>query len=378
MALLLALHLLAPSPTRVCDLSGVESGWAAAVQQCIDEAPVGAIVEVPPGQYVLDRQLRIGKPLTLRTAGIASPFPVCRADPDRCAVFVAAPDLSAENGFVRLESTSDVTLSHVVLDGNREARLASPAAQACQEGRNRGGFNATALDCVRCALHDVVSRRALCGTAFEWTGAFAAIRHSTFADNGDGSSRLMWADGLTALYVPDSVVTDNLFADNSDIGLIVGHGARALIARNRVVQQRQHAFAGLMLDNFNSSDRRVRGDFRRAVITANTIECGTYQCGFGIQLGPHPWYRSPNIEGGEVTGNRISGAGVGINVDGAGTRRAPIAVYANTVLRVDEPSTFPLCSRVAESSFMDIAPDSVVNRRGDETMPARRRSWHDC
>ncbi len=377
MTLLLVLQLIATSPVRVCDLQPLQSGWAA-VQHCIDDVPPGTIVEIPPGRYVLDQQVTIRKPLTLRTSGLQTPFPVCRTEPDRCALFVAAPGFSAENGFVRLESTSDVTLAHIVFDGNRQARLASPAAKACQSGHNRAGFNASALECLRCALHDIVSVQALCGTAFEWTGGFATIRHSTFADNGDGLSPLMWADGLTALYAPHSSITDNLFSENSDIGLIVGHGAGTLIARNRVVQQRQQAFAGLMLDNFNSSDLDIRGDFRGAVIAANTIECGTYGCGFGLQLGPHPWYRSPNIEGGEVTGNRISGAGVGINIDGAGTRRAPIAVYANTVLGVDEPTTFPLCAQVHQSTLLNIAPDSVVNRRGDEATPARRRYWHDC
>jgi hypothetical protein len=321
----------------------------------------------------------IRKPLTLRTTGVMSRLPICRTEPTRCAVLVASPEFSGENGFLRLESTSGITLAHVILDGNRDARLASPAAQSCQAGFNRRGFNATASQCVGCALHDVVSRGALCGTAFEWTGANATIQHSTFHDNGDALVRLMWADGLTALYVPDSTITDNRFTDNSDIGLIVGYGARAYIARNEVVQRRQRAFAGLMLDNFNSSDLRIRGDFRDAVMSANTVDCGRYLCGFGIQLGPHPWYDSPNIVGGEVTGNYVVGAGVGINVDGAGTRESPIVIYANTVLLIDDRAMLiPLCARTHQGSRLDIAPDSFVIRRNDLSLPARSRDWHDC
>jgi hypothetical protein len=377
MALWLILQL-ATAVTLQCALPREGSGAAAALQSCIDQAGTGAVIQVPAGTYVLDRQVTIGKPLQLTTSGPPRRGAVCRQSENSCAAFVAAPDFSMDNGLFRIEATSGVTLSHVVIDGNRDQRLASVAADACRAGRNRAGFNASTLDCAGCALYDVVSQHALCGTAFEWTGSGASIRESTFRDNGDVSSPRMWADGLTALYAPASIITDNLLLDNSDVGLIVGHGARSFIARNAIVQRRQHVFAGLMLDNFNSADLPRRGDFRDAVVTANSIECGRYLCGFGIQLGPHPWYASPNIIGGEVTGNRIVGAGVGINVDGAGVRDAPMTIYANTIVSAIEPTTFPLCSKVHESSRLDIAPDSVVNRRQDLEIRARRRHWHDC
>jgi hypothetical protein len=368
---------LATTVTLQCALPR-DGNAAAALQSCIDQAANGAVIQVPAGTYVLDRQVTISKPLELTTAAERWRGPVCRQSAASCANFVASPGLLVDNGMFRLESTTGVTLSHLVIDGNREQRLASAAADACRAGQNRAGFNASALDCARCALRDVVSQHALCGTGFEWTGSGASIRESTFRDNGDVSSPRMWADGLTALYAPASIITDNVLEDNSDVGLIVGHGAGSFIARNAIVQRRQHVFAGLMLDNFNSADIARRGDFRGATVTANSIDCGRYLCGFGIQLGPHPWYQSPNIIGGEVTGNRVVGAGVGINVDGAGVRDAPMTIYANTIISVIEPTTFPLCASVHESSRLDVAPDSVVNRRQDVEIPARRRDWHDC
>ena len=376
--LLVALQLWTGPASRACDLHSAHEGAAALLQACLDGAAPGAIVEVPAGTHVFDRQVVIVKPVTLRTAAVHERFPVCRTFPARCATFLAAPAFAASQGLLLLQSTSDVTLQHIVLDGNRNARLQSDAAAACGRGDNRRGFNATALECVRCALFDLVSVRALCGTGFEWTGAAAAIEHSTFRDNGDASSERLWADGLTALFVPFSRLVDNLFLDNSDIGLIVGHGAGALIGRNRIVQRRQPAFAGLMLDNFNSADLTRRGDFRRAVVTANEIECGRSLCGFGIQLGPHPWYRSPNIVGGEVSGNRVTGAAIGINIDGAGRPDSPITVFANTIVTVEQRLQVALCGREFPTSDIDIAPDSYVERRGDTRHQARRRDWHEC
>lgn len=375
--LTLLLMQIAPAERVIaCDLHAGSN--AAALQACIDAAPAGIVIDLPPSRYVLERPVIIRKPVTLRTRGLTARGAVCRETPDSCARLVAAPEFAGDNGLVQIERTRDVLLEHLVLDGNRSERLDSPAASACRGGHNRSGFNAVSAGCVSCGLHDLVSQRALCGTGFEWDGARATIAFSTFRDNGDASSRLLWADGLTALYAPDSRITDNLFADNSDIGLIVGHGARSLIARNHITQHRQHAFAALMLDNFNSEDLESRGDFRGAMVTANRIDCGTYGCGFGIELGPHPWYQSRNIVGAEVTGNLISGAGVGINIDGAGTPGSPVVVYANTIRMVNETTPFPLCGRTYHSSPLDIAPDAVVSRRQDTAVPALTRDWHGC
>jgi hypothetical protein len=256
-------------------------------------------------------------------------------------------------------------LEHLVLDGNREARLASVAAQRCQAGRTTAGFNAAVLGCVRCALDDVVSRNALCGTGMVWGGAQAVIRRSEFRANGDATTPRMWADGLTLIYAPESEIRNNRFVDNSDIGLIIGYGVRSRIEQNLIVQRAQAAFAGLMLNNFNSRDLSAQGDFRGAVVAGNRIDCGSRLCVFGIQVGPRPWYPSQNIVGGEVRGNEVRGAKVGINVDGAGMRRMPVAVFANTVLDAPAGARFSDCARPIPAEWMNIAPTSVVDRRDD-------------
>jgi len=62
-------------------------------------------------------------------------------------------------------------------------------------------------------------------------------------------------------------VEANLFRDNTDVALIVGNAPGASIRGNRIVQERETAFAGLMLDNFGGTQC---GDFRGAVVRDNT------------------------------------------------------------------------------------------------------------
>lgn len=222
-------------------------------------------------------------------------------------------------------------------------------------------------------MNDVVSKNALCGTGLLWSGARASIGRSEFRDNGDAATPHMWADGLTVVYAPDSTIAGNRFVDNSDIGLIVGHAARSRIEGNTVIQRRQGAFAGLMLDNFNSNDLHWRGDFRGATIAHNLVDCGPQLCLFGIQVGPSPWYPTRNIVGGELFDNDVRGARVGINIDGAGVRLAPLSVSGNTVQGVPG-GLFSDCARAIPTAAFNLSPTSVVRMPRDVTPDAAHLS----
>ena len=335
------------------------------LQDCVDRAPAFSSIEIPPGVYVLHRQVVVRTPVTIRTAGSANTMLSCRDTPGQCAILAAGPDLIDRFGLVMVRDTNNVTFEHLVLDGNRDQRLSSVAARWCQLGRNQHGFNAAFIGCSRCMLDDLVSRNALCGTAMVWSGAGAIIRRSEFSANGDARTSRMWADGLTLVYAPDSDIRDNRFIDNSDIGMILGQGVRTRVEYNVVVQRRQPVFAGLMLDNFNSDNLNAHGDFRGAVIANNIVDCGARLCVFGIQVGPGPWYPSRNIVGGELFDNRIVGAKVGINVDGAGARRDPTAIFRNTVLNVPSGAFFSDCVRAIPTEWMNVSPSSFIDRRDD-------------
>ena len=340
-------------------------GAADALQECIRRAPAYSSVEVPPGVYVLERQVVVSTPLTIRTAGTRGSSVSCVTTPDLCATFIAAPDFRDPWGLLLVTSTNSVTIEHLVIDGNQGARGTSTAARACLDGRNILGFNASVLDCLECRLADVLSRNALCGTGMVWVGRNASIERSAFQANGNASAR-MWSDGLTVLYAPQSEIVGNQFIDNSDVALIVGYGVSSRIERNVVRQRAQPAFAGLMLHNFNSGDLRTGGDFRGAVVANNTIDCGPRLCVFGIEIGPGPWNHTFIVVGGDVHDNVVRGAKVGINVDGAGLYRAPVVVRRNVVSDVPSGTYFADCTRPIAAGDINISPTSIVNR-GDDT-----------
>ena len=348
---------------------------ATLLQACIDRAPAFSSVEIPPGTYTLDRRVVVSRPVTLRTAGTAGTEVSCVASPAACATLLASYDFIDPYGVLLVWNTGSVLLQDLVIDGNRSARLASTAARWCERGRTSSGFNAAVLNCEGCSVDDVVSTNALCGTGLVWSGGRAAIGRSEFRDNGDAQTPHMWADGLTVVYAPDSTIAGNRFVDNSDIGLIVGHAARSRIEGNTVVQHRQAAFAGLMLDNFNSNDLDWRGDFRGATIAHNLVDCGAQHCLFGIQVGPSPWYPTRNVVGGELFGNEVRGARVGINLDGAGVRLAPLSVFGNTVEGVPD-GRFSECARLIPTAAFNISPTSVVRMPRDAAPGAAPDAAH--
>jgi hypothetical protein len=127
-----------------------------------------------------------------------------------------------------------------------------------------------------------------------------------------------------------------------------------------------------MLDNFNGG---TSGDFTGAVVTGNTIMCTTHLCDFGINLGPHAWYLSPNTIGGSVHGNTVSNGKICLNIDGAGTPGSPVTVFSNALS--GSPSSAEFMCGVRATSNYNIGPDSVVDHHGDTT-PYTTYEWHQC
>jgi hypothetical protein len=367
----------ADGPTTVELCAGVAADVAGgqpasdAIQTCLDATGSSGELALPPGVYRVTGTIHVGRGITLRTAGVASDAAACGvAGAPACATLRADANLLVTRGFVHLED-DDVTLDHVVLDGNRAARLGSEAAHLCASGTNGPGFNAIAAGCTHCTLRMSATINALCGTGFEWNGADAFIGGNLVRDNGDHTSTNMWSDGITITATQNAQVIANYFLDNSDVDLILGSNHGGAVAHNTVVHGRQDSFAGLMLDNFNGS---ASGDFISADITANAITCNG-RCDYGIQLGPHPWYPSMNIQGGNVTGNTVAGARMGIDADGAGTASAPITITGNQV-DATPPSAMFLCGARPTSRF-NVSPDSVVDL-GAGPAPDTTMTVHDC
>ena len=335
-----------------------------AIQNCIDATASGGTLALPAGIYRLSAVVTIGHSMTLTTANSQNTPSCLDYATSPCAVFRAdAQDApNGARGFFRLGTTStqvsNVTLDHVVFDGNRTARLGTAMATACSQGNNGEGIN-VGSNCATCTLQHMASVRAICGTGMEWDGDGITVKDSWFAFNGDHATQNMWSDGLTIHKSNSGVVDSCTFVDNSDVDLISGGGTNAKYTNNVVEQLQQQAFAGIMLDNFNSSSL---GDHTGAVVTSNLVSCPV-ACHFGIELGPHPWYPSPNIIGGSVSGNTVVGGYIQINAQGSGTNAQPTVITQNTLGATPSSASFQ-CGTVGGLTPLNIATDSIVDLKG--------------
>jgi hypothetical protein len=359
-------------PGVSADVGGGASA-SAELQRCIDSTPSGSTLELPAGVYRITSEVRINRPILLRTRGTAGLSGCAESDGPSCAVLRADDNLNVPRGFLRLDPATSVTLDHIVLDGNRDKRLASAAGARCASGLDNGaGMNAHTERCVGCSFTNGMSARALCGTGWEWIGDQATITGSVFRDNGAHTVQNMWADGLTLLRGNGARITGNRFIDNSDVDLIFGGGTDAVVQGNAVLHLVQGAFAGIMLDNFGGS---TSGDFTNSTVSGNAINCGGPQCDYAIQLGGHPWYLSPNLIGGTVSGNSAFGGKFGLNVDGAGTTAAPMVVTGNTIGASSGSAAF-LCGSRSVTTF-NVSSDSVVDLKAGPA-PTGTMTVHLC
>ena len=121
-----------------------------------------------------------------------------------CANLIAAPELSAPFGMLQV-TQPNVVLDHLVLDGNREARLGTAVGRALAQGctqNNAPGYNMQAA-ASGFQLTNSVSKRALCGSGLVVGGLLQSVQiaYSTFAYNGDHRFGA-WSDGLTVAGTP--------------------------------------------------------------------------------------------------------------------------------------------------------------------------------
>jgi hypothetical protein len=370
-----------PSPNHVIDVEAASSSAIAicsgqmadpsgntdahqAIQNCIDATASGGTLSLPAGIYRLSSVVTIGHSMTLTTANTQSTASCLDYATSPCAVLRAdAQDApNGARGFFRVgtisTAVSNVTLDHVVFDGNRSARLGTSMATQCSQGNNGEGIN-VGSNCATCTLSHMASARAICGTGMEWDGDGITVKDSWFVFNGDHDTQNMWSDGLTIHKSNSGVVDSCTFIDNSDVDLISGGGTNAKYTNNVVQQLQQSSFAGIMLDNFNSG---ALGDHTGAVVTNNLVACPV-ACHFGIELGPHPWYASPNILGGSVSSNTVVGGYIEINAQGAGTSAQPTVITNNTLGATPASATFT-CGKVNGLSALNVAKDSVVDLKG--------------
>jgi parallel beta-helix repeat protein len=81
-------------------------------------------------------------------------------------------------------------------------------------------------------VHNIVSTKAMCGSAIEVDGTSFEIDNNSITHNGHEEGTLPgdpWADGVTLLRCEDGYVHNNTLTNNTDVGIVVGGGSNCRV-----------------------------------------------------------------------------------------------------------------------------------------------------
>ena len=349
----------AAAPTacaRLDAMAGAVGDAAPALAACLSTRPAGGALALRPGTYQLLSPIRIERPVTLRTQGLATGAPACRPVDPRCAMLVIGQQRippGTDNIMPIMVTAANVTFDHLIVAGTRD-RDPRYDRRICGTGGLRplgGGIRVLSTGFT---LNRSVIRDTTCYTAIEVVSGVAGLRliDNIIGPNGDHRPGEIWSDGATIHDAERAVVTGNLFTDNTDVQLIFGGCRECRVSNNRFrhgTAFRNGAFAELMIHAWPTTSGRYDG----TVVTGNDIDCGAARnCGFGLIVGARPWYKAPT-SGGAVHGNRIRNARVGLNVDGI---TGPVDIRDNVV--ATSGGTFGASCGVRRWRPINIAPSA--------------------
>lgn len=356
---------------------GTSKDASQVILSCIQQAPAGGVLELPAGRYMIANQITFDRPITLRTQGKAG-SPRCDYELGLdCAALIADPSLNVQRGLI-FNTQPNVTLDHIVLDGNREARIATATGAAIAKNcskDNSYGFNALTSG-AGFSFIGSVSKRAICGTGMGAGGDGLTIQNSAFVENGD--HRGVWSDGLTVGDASNSKFIGNLFLSNSDVDFIFG-GCKNCVIQNNVIQHGTHyrfgSFAAFMTHAWPNG--ATSGDYSGSDISHNQINCGSARrCGFGMMLGADPWYQASYYGGGDYHDNTVANAQEGLIIDHT---TASIHVHNNMVLSSAGGTNAGACGIRSTESY-DVSANSTVDFSGDGVLASlyQHVDWKGC
>jgi hypothetical protein len=158
---------------------------------------------------------------------------------------------------------------------------------------------------------------AMCGTGLGLYGNFD-VRYNYIVLNGRDqplkAGDTPWSDGISVLYCDAGYIGSNVFADNTDIDLVVGGGHDCIVESNTITHLRRFGVAGMNIGNF---DGPGAGDHTGSQYRLNTIDSFVpNKLGMGLIVGSHPWDMSRWVYAGRITGNTVYGANINMVVDG--------------------------------------------------------------
>lgn len=336
----------APARLKLCapatrDGRADESGF---IQGCLRAAEAGDVVALEPGVYRIDAPVVIDRGVTLTTVDAHGVAAAClRSAAPPCAELRASASFNASGGFLRLVA-SNITLDHVVLNGNRRERIDTASWQECGRlgGDRRMGFTSVATRCDRCRIQFNAIVGTLCGSGLEFAGDDAVISDNTFLDSGDpiqdaGPGHIPRISDALSVVGARNAILSNLLVDTTDQAIILFDGPGDVVAYNEVLQMdaTRPVYSGITIDN---SGLDTRGDYTGAEVRHNRVICGEegtddHNCHFGIAIGSGLWRPPPvaRVTGPTVHGNVVRRARHGIVIEGAGNEIGPVRVWDNDV-----------------------------------------------
>jgi hypothetical protein len=330
------------------------------LQACIDKTPAGQTLSLPKGKFTLVKEVVINHPMKFTTIN-PSAFKCSEWEVHDCTELKANTETMTQSGFVKVLS-SNVTFDHIVINGNRQERYQSPAADKCRSAasNNSYGMNIQFVGS-NITITNSVFKNALCGTGFYIiNGSGYLISNNTVFSNGTHDQEFLWSDGLTALEIKDSTITNNSFTNNTDVDLILGACPNCKIQSNTVTHSNLFAsssFAAIMIQAWPSNG--TSGNYTGADISGNNVNCSRGQrCGFGLYVGASAWYDA-NIYGGSVHDNTIIGAQQGFAVD-----KVKNFSIANNQVSGSQGTFWTSCGKKYFSAFV-ITPGTLVDRSKD-------------
>jgi hypothetical protein len=312
---------------------GTSVDASAIVRACIGETPSGGTLALPAGRYAIGSQIRITKPMTLRTSGLSETDIRCSSrSPSLCAELYALPAFRDRHGLLYVDQNGSA-IDHIVIDGNKDGRAGIPggAAADCAAGDTERG-RSVYWAANKSSITNSVIKNALCGTGLGiGRNSNVSVISNTIISNGTHDRRMMWADGITAYDLSDATFRNNLISDNTDIDFVLGGCRNCSIIENSITHSRgfpSSSFAALVIHAWPDTT----GDYTGTAFSRNSIDCGPEKrCGFGISVGAGAWYQSTTIVGAAVHDNTIVNAQMGFNIDPASTRNFQVEVYNNVV-----------------------------------------------
>lgn len=305
------------------------------IKDCINLASSGGTVALPAGVYMVNSQVRNlahrSDTFTITTLGKKPTDPPCNYGATHdCAEIRASANFNADGksdyGVVAFLGTN-ITLDHIVVNGNKTARVNSNAWKRCNQantsaGDTAAGYNIT-VDVSGFKFTNSVSKNGLCASGLGLTGKNILVQRSAIVYNGTHNVNMMWSDGITSGDNNDNLqVLNSTFIDNTDVQLIVGPSKNTIIQNNTISHSNDPAggsFGALAIYDWPVVTTN-NPTYAGSIISNNTINCGTSRnCGVGLLIGADPWakVRPLHVSGATITNNIVVDGQAGISVDDA-------------------------------------------------------------